>query len=130
MAARRVLLIEDDAGSRDALGSLLSEEGYDVRTASTGTEGLEIARDFTPDTIISDYFLPDVDGLEVLRRTRAMRGGVLFIILTADCGGGEVERILRREADLFLEKPIDVTSFGRALRSAGRRPATKANVLN
>jgi CheY-like chemotaxis protein len=130
MAARRLLLIEDDAGSRDALGSLLSEEGYDVRTASSGTNGLEIAREFLPDMIISDYFLPDLDGLEVLRRTRAMRRDVFFIILTADCGGDEVERALRREADLFLEKPVDVSSLGRALRSANGRPASSANALN
>jgi two-component system, OmpR family, response regulator len=130
MAACRVLLIEDDAGSRDALGSLLSEEGYEVRTASSGKAGLELARDFEPDTIISDYFLPDLDGLEVLRRTRAMRAGVFFIILTADCGGGAVERVLRREADLFLEKPVNVGSLSDALRGAIKRSPAAANALN
>jgi DNA-binding response OmpR family regulator len=130
MAARRVLLIEDDAGSRDALGSLLSEEGYEVRTASTGEIGLQLARDFEPDTVISDYFLPDLDGLEVLRRTRSMRFGVYFIILTADCGGGDVERVLRNEADLFLEKPVDVGALDRALKSAVERPPAPASAFN
>lgn len=130
MAARRVLLIEDDAGSRDALGSLLTEEGYDVRTASAGGLGLELARDFEPDTIICDYFLPDLDGLEVLRRTRAMRDGVFFIMLTADCGGGQVERALRAEADLFLEKPVSVVVLGRVLRNVVGPSTAAANVLN
>jgi DNA-binding response OmpR family regulator len=130
MAARRVLLIEDDAGSRDAMGSLLCEEGHEVRTASSGAAGLEYARDFQPDTIICDFFLPDLDGLEVLRRTRAMRSGVFFIMLTADCGGGEVERTLRREADLFLEKPVDVGFLNRMLRSDTGFPPKAAGALN
>jgi DNA-binding response OmpR family regulator len=130
MAARRVLLIEDDAGSRDAMGSLLSEEGHEVRTASSGEAGLEYARDFQPDTIICDFFLPDLDGLEVLRRTRAMRSGVFFIMLTADCGGGEVERALRREADLFLEKPVDVGFLNRTLRNESGPPPQSARALN
>jgi DNA-binding response OmpR family regulator len=130
MAARRVLLIEDDAGSRDAMGSLLSEEGHEVRTAASGEAGLRYARDFQPDTIICDFFLPDLDGLEVLRRTRAMRSGVFFIMLTADCGGGEVERTLRREADLFLEKPVDVGLLNRTLHDESGPPPQSARALN
>lgn len=119
MAARRVLVIEDDEGSRDALGSLLTEEGYAVRTAASGELGLSCAREFQPDTVVCDFFLPDLDGLQVLRRLRSMRSDVFFIMLTANCGGGEAERALRREADLFLEKPLDLSRFQAVLRQAG-----------
>lgn len=76
MSARRVLVIEDETSSREALESLLSEEGYIVRTASTGEAGLACHVDFHPDIIICDYYLPDIDGLRVMRMIRACDPGV------------------------------------------------------
>lgn len=116
MYEHRVLVIEDDAGAREALGSLLSEEGFLVRTAASGLLGLECAREFAPDTVVCDFSLPGVDGLRVLRALRAMRDGIFFIMLTAGCGDRETERSLRREADLFLDKPIDLARFRAVMR--------------
>lgn len=116
MAAPRILLIEDEAGARDALGSLLAEDGYVVCTAATGQAGLECLPHFRPDTVVCDFSLPDVDGLQVLRQTRALARDVAFIFLTADCGGGEAERLLRAEADFFFPKPLDLARFRRVLR--------------
>jgi DNA-binding response OmpR family regulator len=131
MAARRVLVIEDDAGSRDALGSLLSDEGYTVRTASSAQGGLACAREFEPDTVLCDFYLPDLDGLQVLRRLRSMRPETRVIILTADCGSGEVERALRREADLYMEKPLDLARLTRVLRNGDvGSQSGRANALN
>jgi len=130
MAAHRVLLIEDDEGSRNALESLLAEEGYEVRTTFSGSVGLQLARDFAPDTIICDYDLPDLNGLEVLRSTRLLNSGIFFIVLTADCGGIDTERTLRREADLFLEKPVDMRFLHSALRDGGPSTVAAAKVPN
>lgn len=123
MAARRILVIEDEAGARDALESLLAEDGYAVCTAGTGEKGLERLRDFHPDTVICDFYLPDIDGLQVLRAVRAGcgPGEVTFIVITAGGAGEETERALRREADVFLQKPIDLSSFRRALQGPSRR---------
>lgn len=118
MAARRVLVIEDDPGARDALGCLLADEGYDVHTAASGRGGLDCVGDFRPDTIVCDFFLPDIDGLEVLRSLRRLYPEVYFIALTANCGDGDAERALRREADLFLSKPIDLLRFRAELARA------------
>lgn len=111
MAARRVLLIEDETGARDALGSLLTEEGYVVRTAASGRAGLACFREFAPDTVVCDYILPDIDGLQVLREIRAADESVTFIMMTAGCGGDEAEHTLRQEADYFLGKPINLPEF-------------------
>jgi DNA-binding response OmpR family regulator len=117
MAAQRILVIEDEPGARDALGSLLTDEGYAVRTAETGRAGIACAREFRPDTIVCDVLLPDIDGLQVLRQVRALgESSVVFIICTAGGSAEDVERALRREADLFIEKPIDVTHFRQLLR--------------
>ncbi len=116
MAAHRILVIEDEAGARDALGSLLAEEGYEVCTAENGKVGLERLRDFRPDTVICDYYLPDIDGLQILRQVRSdAADGVVFIFLTAGCGGDEAENTLRQEADFFFPKPLDLSRFRRVL---------------
>jgi CheY-like chemotaxis protein len=115
MAARRVLVIEDDPGARDALGSLLADDGLVVRTAASGRRALECIRDFRPDVVVCDFYLPDLNGLQILRHLRQMPGKVFFIMLTAGGGGEEVQRALREEADLFLNKPVDLARLRRVL---------------
>jgi DNA-binding response OmpR family regulator len=117
MAAQRILVIEDEAGARNALESLLTEEGYVVRTAADGRAGLECLREFRPDTVVCDVRLPDINGLQVLRRTRTLADDdVVFIIVTAGSNSEDVDDALRREADVFIEKPIDLNRFRRILR--------------
>lgn len=123
MAVPRVLVIEDDDGARNALGCLLADEGYQVQTAGTGLSGVDCARDFEPDAIVCDFYLPDIDGLEVMRRLRASRGDIFIIMVTAGrCGLGD-ERSLRAEADVFLDKPVDLSLLRSALRHATARVA-------
>jgi CheY-like chemotaxis protein len=123
MASRRILVIEDETGSREALKSLLDEEGYTVCTAGSGRGGLERLGDFQPDTVVCDFYLPDIDGLEVIRSVRTQgRGPITVIVLTAGCGGEECERVLRQEADHFFQKPLDLNRF-RAVLQAGRAEA-------
>lgn len=119
MAAQRILVIEDESGAREALQSLLVEEGYTVDTAETGRRGLERVRDFRPDTVVCDFYLPDTDGLQVLREVRAGDGEITFIIITAGCGGAEAEDLLRREADFFLQKPVDLSRLRSVLERTG-----------
>lgn len=129
MPIQKVLLIEDDNGARDALGYLLSEEGFSVRTAASGEAGLECAREFEPDVIVCDYYLPDIDGLQVLRCLRADRGGAFIIMVT---GGGcrrSEEAALREEADLFLDKPVDLSRLRSALQRAGERTRIRPESL-
>ncbi|CAN5838025.1 hypothetical protein BH23GEM3_BH23GEM3_11160 [soil metagenome] len=117
MAAQRILLIEDEPCARDALGSLLADEGYTVCTAGTGLAGLEMLKEFHPDTVVCDFLLPDINGLEVLRQARTLvQESVTFIIVTAGGSREDVENALRREADLFIEKPINLARFRHALK--------------
>lgn len=117
MGARRILLIEDEPAARDALGSLLAEEGYEVCTAATGAMGLERLGEFRPDTVVCDYKLPDITGLQVLRQIRSRaENRIAFIFITAASGGEEAETLLQREADFFFHKPLDLQRFRRVLR--------------
>ena len=123
MSVQRVLIIEDEVSSREALESLLIEEGYSVRTASTGLAGLDSYRDFHPNTVVCDYHLPDIDGLHVLRAIREHdESDVRIIMVTAGLSGEAAERELRAEADAFLGKPIDLDQLTHALRAHGASP--------
>jgi DNA-binding response OmpR family regulator len=122
MAARRILVIEDEPGAREALESLLAEEGYAVASAESGEVGLRRLSEFHPDTVVCDFYLPDTDGLQLLRRVRS-EAEVTFIVITAGCGGDGVERTLQREADFFFQKPVDLKRLRHALQRDGRRPA-------
>jgi CheY-like chemotaxis protein len=119
MAAKRILLIEDEPGAREALSSLLAEEGYEVCAAATGERGLAELHSFHPDTVVCDFRLPDIDGLQILRTVRdTAPWEVCFIVVTAGCGGEETEHRLADEADYFFRKPIDIPRLCSALASA------------
>jgi two-component system, OmpR family, response regulator len=124
MGARRVLVIEDEASAREALASLLREEGFVVRSAPSGEAGIRHYVDFHPDVVLCDYYLPDIDGLQVLRRIRAHENGSThFVMLTAGMSCDESELALRREADAFLGKPIDLGQLHSALEGRRTPPA-------
>jgi CheY-like chemotaxis protein len=119
MAARRILVIEDEPGAREALESLLSEEGYTVASAESGETGLRRRTEVHPDTVVCDFYLPDIDGLQVLRAVRALsESGITVIVITAGCGGDEAEKTLRREADFFFQKPLDLRRFRDVLQAS------------
>lgn len=115
MGTRRVLVIEDETSAREALENLLTEEGYTVRSAPSGLEGLHCYDEFLPDVVVCDYYLPDIDGLQVLRRMRASSNPVRFVMVTAGMSGADEEKALRQEADAFLGKPIDLGDLNRVL---------------
>jgi CheY-like chemotaxis protein len=65
-----VLVVDDDESTCDALQRLLSRMGYTATTAHSGREALDVAETIRPDVIVLDWMMPEMDGLEVLRRLR------------------------------------------------------------
>ena len=70
-ATARILLVDDEVAIQRAVGPLLRSRGYDVEIAGTGADALRMAAERTPDLIVLDLGLPDVEGTEVCRRIRA-----------------------------------------------------------
>jgi two-component system OmpR family response regulator len=130
MDVPRILVIEDDDGSRDGLGSLLTEDGYVVRTAASGFAALLCASEFRPHAVVCDFCLPDLDGLQILRRLRATGRDIFIIMVTAGRYGPGEEIALRREADVFLEKPIDLDRLRGALLRVTSTPDEAARALS
>jgi DNA-binding NtrC family response regulator len=117
----RVLAVDDEATMLDWLKTLLEQEGYEVRTAMTGGRGEEIFRAWKPDVVLTDLLLPDVDGVELLKRLKKMQEEAEAIVLT---GHGSVPRAvdaIRAGAYSFVEKPIEPDSLIAMLEKAVER---------
>jgi putative two-component system response regulator len=115
-------VVEDDAAIRQLLASLLTREGYAVRTASDGESGLIAALDPDLDLILLDIGLPTIDGLEVTRRVRLDRRArtVPIILLTGRSGVDEMVLGLDAGADDFISKPFQRPELLARIRSAIR----------
>ena len=107
----KILIIDDQPSVRFGLRSLLEGEGYRVFEAATGEQALAVMTENAPQLILLDLRLPDVDGLELLPRIKAIDDDALVIILTAH---GTIEtaiRTLKDGAENFLTKPFDGDSL-------------------
>jgi CheY-like chemotaxis protein len=105
----RILVVEDDPFFQRVLQKRLTNEGYQVTVASDGREGMKAIVSFEPDLVISDWMMPEVDGLELCQsvKTGLREAAPYFILLTAK---GEInDKLLALEtgADDYLVKPCD-----------------------
>jgi two-component system response regulator MprA len=117
----RVLVIEDDQAVRDAVARALRYEGYDVRTATDGNDGLLHVVDDDPDVIVLDVLMPGTDGLEVCRRLR--KQGDLRPVLMLTARHEVTDRVagLDAGADDYLVKPFALDELLARLRALLRR---------
>jgi PAS domain S-box-containing protein len=110
LGRRSVLVIEDNADTRDVLKFMLEVEGAHVDTAERGEEGVRAAAALHPDVILCDIGLPDIDGMEVARRIRAADGGegVRLIALTGYGQAEDVRQAMAAGFEAHLTKPINL----------------------
>jgi two-component system OmpR family response regulator len=117
----RVLVVDDEQTLSELVGLALRYEGWEVRTAPDGMSAIAAARDFKPDLVVLDVMLPDIDGLEVLRRLRAdiERMPVLFLTARDDVS----DRIagLTAGGDDYVTKPFSIEELVLRLRALLRR---------
>jgi DNA-binding response OmpR family regulator len=105
---KKILIIEDEQDLIKGLKLNLYDEGFDVDWAVNGTEGLRKAIEETPDLIILDIMLPEMDGLEVCRKLRQKNISTPVIMLTAK--GEEIDKVVGLEigADDYITKPFSI----------------------
>jgi len=114
----KILVIDDDKSIRESLELYLAEEGYEVRTASTGTEGLNrFVRDL-PDVVILDIRLPDIDGFTVLEDLREEDEKVKVIMITAHHDMETTINAMKGGAFDYIHKPINVDELDIAIKKA------------
>ncbi len=122
--SQHLLMIEDDARLAQMVGEYLGQSGFEVSHAGDGHSGLAAVQAGAPDLVILDLMLPDMDGLEVCRRIRALPGAraqVPVLMLTAK--GDPMDRIIGLEigADDYLPKPFEPRELLARIRAVLRR---------
>jgi CheY-like chemotaxis protein len=105
-----ILLAEDNLVTRTALEEYLTQQGLRVLVAADGVEAVEQAAIYHPDLVLMDIQMPKMDGLEAMRRIRALddakAAGVAIIALTAHAMPGDREQFLKAGANGYLSKPV------------------------
>jgi len=126
----KILVIDDERGIRDFLGTLLRQQGYDVVLAEGGWQGLELFCRERPDLVVTDIFMPEKDGIEVILE---MKKGATKTKIIAMSGGGHGRLdwrtfALSLGADRALVKPFEPKTFLLAIQEvlAGSADTTAA----
>ncbi|MFL5359232.1 sigma 54-interacting transcriptional regulator [Archangium sp.] len=123
-----VLVVDDEEQVRTFLAELLSSSGYQVRCASSGSQALEMLSGGSFDVVLLDVMMPEMSGLEVLRRYRASGGGAPVIVLSALSGAEDAMRAMKMGASDYLSKPFSNDELEDAMSRAqgNRMPARQA----
>jgi len=105
--AERILVVDDDKGVREALSEFLISLGYTVVTAENGEEALRQYRKGEFEVIMADLIMPNMDGMELLRRIRDTKNDeVIFLMITGHPSIGTAVEAINRGADDYITKPF------------------------
>ena len=115
----RILIVDDNPTNVKVLQTRLAADGYEIVTAADGEEGLAAARQHTPDLILLDVMMPNLDGFEVCRRLRADAAFPFtpIILVTAMADSKDVVAGLEAGGDEYLTKPVDHAALAARVRS-------------
>lgn len=126
--AERVLVVDDDDTIRRTLRINLRARGYEVEEVATGRDALSTLEDAPPDLVILDLGLPDVDGVEVLRRLRTWSRTPVVVLSARQQSDDKVEA-LDEGADDYVTKPFGMDELMARVRSALRRGRDDGDAL-
>lgn len=123
MSGDRVLLIDDERELLETLSERLETRGLVVETAESGEEALEIIQQRRFDAIVLDLAMPGIDGVETLRRMRAMNPDVQVILLTGHATVQKSIEVMKLGAVDLLEKPADIKQLIAKIEEASDKRA-------
>jgi DNA-binding response OmpR family regulator len=124
----KVLVADDDATLRRTLAIGLAAAGHEVLTVADGRSALQALREDKPDLVVLDLGLPDLSGVEVLRRLREW-STVPVVVLSARAESDEKVQALDLGADDYVTKPFGMDELLARIRAAGRRAGSDVPVL-
>ena len=125
----RILIVDDEPSARQALGTLLREDGYDVREAPDGFKALGVLREWNPDLMLTDIRMPLMDGLELLRDAKELRPDLTCIVMTAFGSIDVAVDAMKRGADDFLTKPLNFDAVEMTIERAFGRLELKRELV-
>src|SRR5689334_1599513 len=107
----RILVVDDEVSARSGLEKLLRQEGFEVDVAIDGVNALQIAAERPPDVVVTDLKMPNMDGVELLKKIREQDRDLPVIMATAFGDVGSAVTAMREGADDYLTKPIDIDAL-------------------
>lgn len=125
----KVLLVDDETSSREALAQTLARWGCVVLVASDGAGGLSLLRRHRPEVVVSDLYMPGHDGQYLLTEGLAESDDTAFIIVSGRAGVAEAVEVMKAGAFDFLQKPLDLRRLRLALDRAVERQRTRRELL-
>ena len=140
-----LLIVDDEKGYREVLSAVFGAEGYSVDTAENGRAAVEHLNSHSVDVIISDVRMPDMDGIELLRKVRGIDADIGMILMTGFGTIDTAREAFKLGADDFIQKPFNndelrlivqraierkaLIDENRALRKAQRKVGSTANIV-
>ena len=109
-----ILIIEDDKDFAELLADRLKEEGYNTFLAFTGNDGIKEIEDINPQCVTLDIHLPDIDGIEILKRLKQRNSSLPVVIITSD--DTVKEKVSSYQPESFFVKPIDFNKLKNVLK--------------
>jgi len=107
MLISSVLVIDDDAGVRKMLSSVLEDEGYSVEAVGNGKQAIKTCEKLPFDVALVDINLPDIKGTELLRKLKQLQPRMVKIIVTGNPSIENAVKALNEKSDGFITKPFD-----------------------
>lgn len=127
MRKQMILIVDDEPPIIRLIKAKLRVDGYEVLTASRGDEALKVLQVESPDLVVLDVMMPDMDGFETLRRIR-QSSQVPVVMLTARGSDGDKLKGLQSGADDYITKPFNPDELEARIAAVLRRTAGTANV--
>jgi DNA-binding NtrC family response regulator len=128
MSKNRILIVDDEKLISWSLATMLKKEGYEVDTAACGNEALEKFRDFKPELVMLDICLPDVNGLELLKRFKAANDEIYIVMMTAYANADSAVQALKDGAEDFFGKPFNLEAVKHVVGRAFEKRLLKKEV--
>lgn len=115
MSPKKILVVDDEADVRQLMEHFLTERGYEVRIAENGRLGLLALDTFTPDVVLLDMHMPELDGLETLKRIAARAPSLPVIMVTVNDDVETTARLLQLGAADYVPKPFNLEYLEQAI---------------
>src|SRR6266403_5969474 len=125
---KHILVVDDESQITRVLRTSLSSHGYDIRVANDGETALEIIKDWSPDLVITDLVMPNMDGLELCRRLRT-KTQIPIIVLSVRGEERTKVKALDAGADDYVTKPFGMEELLARVRANLRRTRTEESEL-
>lgn len=115
MSTGKVLIVDDELEVRQILQEFLAHKGYEVHAAASGPEALNALDTFKPDVVLLDVAMPEMDGVETLKRIVALQPTLPIIMVTANADVGITSKLLGLGAADYIPKPFDLEYLDQAV---------------